>query len=77
MQRAWNLAQSVAAFVADGCHTVSGAQYAERLNICQTCDSRQENICLACGCYLPIKAQWRAVGCPLAKWPDLPAGQAG
>jgi hypothetical protein len=69
LQSAWNLATSVSAFIADGFATVSPEQYAERLTICSTCDRRSENRCLACNCYLPLKAQGRAMKCPLGKWP--------
>jgi hypothetical protein len=67
--RAWNLAAAVAAFVADGCQTVERETYEQRLRTCDTCDQRQEDFCLKCGCYLPIKAKWRLTQCPLGKWP--------
>jgi len=70
-QKAWNLAESLAAFVADGCHTVPGEEYARRLGICDTCDKRQDGVCSACGCYLVFKAKGRAFTCPLNKWPAV------
>jgi hypothetical protein len=70
MQRVWNLAAAAAAFVVDGCHTVSTAEYVQRLQICDGCDRRRRTKCLQCGCYLPLKAQLRAVACPLNKWPE-------
>jgi len=71
LQKAWNLAESLTAFVADACHTVSAEEYARRLAICDTCDKRQEGVCSLCGCYLVFKAQGRAFGCPLNKWPAV------
>lgn len=68
--QAWNLAASVAAFVADGCRTVEATEYARRLKICDGCDRRTGNRCLACGCNLSIKAAGRAMRCPLGKWAD-------
>jgi hypothetical protein len=70
-QLVWNLASSVAAFIADGCHTVTREQYQMRLEICSPCEDRQEGACTRCGCNLALKAQGRAFGCPLGKWPDL------
>jgi hypothetical protein len=69
-ERAWNLAKSLAGYVADGCQSASPEQYAERLKICDTCPQRSENICRMCGCYLPVKATMRAVQCPLGLWPS-------
>jgi hypothetical protein len=70
-QRIWNLAASVAAFVADGCRTITKEQYQERLEICAPCPERRNNMCRQCGCQLLLKAQVRALVCPLAKWPAL------
>ena len=69
--RAWNLAGSIAAFVADGCQTVTQAQFAARVQICDGCDRRYKNKCLECGCYISLKSQPRAVTCPLKKWPEI------
>jgi hypothetical protein len=68
LQKAWNLAQSLAAFVADGMHTVSTDEYRRRLAICNACAERDDTTCRVCGCHLPLKAQGRAFDCPLAKW---------
>lgn len=66
----WNLAESLAAFVADGLKTVSKEQYEARLKICDACDQRRDNRCLKCGCNLSLKARGRAMKCPLDKWPE-------
>lgn len=68
-QRAWNLAAALAEYVADGCQSASSDDYASRLKICNACPYRSENICLVCGCYLTLKAQGRAMQCPLGNWP--------
>ena len=71
--QAWNLATSIAAFIADGCHTVDEAEHARRLAVCDVCDQRRDNVCLACGCILALKARGRAMQCPLGKWAALEA----
>src|SRR5258708_47825 len=75
-ERAWNLTCALATFVADGCQSVSAEEYAARLEICNTCPQRSENLCLMCGCYLPLKAQGRAMQCPLGKWAEAASGTA-
>ena len=72
-RQAWNLARSLADFVADGCKTVSEEDYRMRLEICDRCDQRRGNRCLKCGCRLSLKARGRVFKCPLGKWPP-PAG---
>ena len=69
-RQAWNLAQSLADFVADGCTTVSEEQYRQRLKICDTCPERRNNRCMKCGCRLSLKARGRAFKCPEEKWPS-------
>lgn len=67
-RQAWNLAKSLAAFVADGCKLVSKPDYQARLKICDTCEYRRHNRCLKCGCRLSVKAQGRAFRCPEGRW---------
>lgn len=67
-KQAWNLARSLADFVADGCKTVDDATYKVRLEVCDGCDQRNGNRCLKCGCRLSLKAKGRAFRCPLGKW---------
>ena len=69
-EQAWNLAGSIAAFVAAGCQTVSREEHTHRLQICDGCDRRRKNRCLECGCYISLKAQPRVSKCPLDKWSD-------
>ncbi len=71
VRQAWNLAQSLADFVADGCKTVTRDEYAQRLEICHACDQRRANRCLKCGCRLALKARGRAFKCPEGKWATL------
>lgn len=70
-RQAWNLATSLASFVADGMRTVSKQQYQERLEICDACGRRRGNRCLVCGCRLSLKARGRAFRCPVQKWPEV------
>jgi len=69
MRQAWNLAQSLTDFVADGCKTVTEDQYRQRLEICDGCRFRRKSRCVRCGCYLVLKARGRAFRCPADKWP--------
>jgi hypothetical protein len=73
-KRAWNLANALASFVADGCKTVSKEEYEARLTVCDTCNLRNGEWCAhsGCGCYRKIKAAGRAWKCPAGKWPSDP-----
>lgn len=71
VRQAWNLAESLASFVADGCHLVTAEQYRQRLEICDACEARRDNRCMKCGCRLSLKARGRAFQCPAGKWPDV------
>jgi len=70
-EQAWNLAASLIAFVADGCHTVSREQYEQRLAICDACEFRKGARCQQCGCNMALKARGRAFTCPEEKWPTV------
>ena len=69
--RVWNFARAVTTHVGGGCQSVSTEEYAARLTVCETCPDRSENVCLQCGCDISLKAHWRAMQCPLNKWPPL------
>jgi len=69
-RQAWNLARSLAEFVADGCKTVSETEYRERLEICDACKYRRDTRCMKCGCRLALKARGRAFRCLAGKWPE-------
>ncbi|NLS96848.1 MAG: hypothetical protein GXX96_32330 [Planctomycetaceae bacterium] len=75
VRQAWNLATSLADFVADGCKTVTAEQYRQRLEICDGCPHRRNNRCMKCGCRLSLKAQGRAFKCPEGKWPAAVCNQ--
>ena len=77
LQQAWNLAGSLADFIADGCKTVTANEYRQRLEICDSCDQRRDNRCTKCGCRLSLKARGRAFKCPLEKWPAVGDQLAG
>ena len=69
VHQAWDLAASLAAFVADGCRLVDADEYAARLEVCEACDRRRGRHCLECGCRIDLKARGRAFRCPLGLWP--------
>jgi hypothetical protein len=70
-RQAWNLANALAAFVADGFRTVETAEYRARLDICDRCERRRSNRCLECGCRVTLKARGRVFQCPIGKWPAV------
>lgn len=72
-KQAWNLATSLAAFVADGCHVVDAEEYSRRLSICDACELRNGTRCARCGCRLDLKAKGRAFHCPDGRWERSPA----
>ena len=67
----WNFLAAVAAFVtAPG--LVDATEYRRRLGICDGCKNRVGRRCLACGCFIAVKARATAWHCPAGKW-DPPA----
>ena len=69
-KRVWNLAKALVDFVADGCKTVTRAEYEARLRVCDSCELRSGVWCRHpdCGCNREIKAHGRAWKCPVGKW---------
>ena len=66
-------------WIKEGAPNVSPEDYAERLDVCSTCEHllKASMRCGACGCLLEHKAKWRTTDCPKKKWPkqntdDLP-----
>ena len=41
---------------------------AARLNVCKNCEKINQGTCLACGCYVEIRAALKAGKCPYSKW---------
>ncbi len=39
-----------------------------RLSICKSCDYLESGTCLACGCYVELRAASRSGRCPYKKW---------
>lgn len=42
--------------------------YEERLNVCKSCDYLEAGTCLACGCYVELRAAVKKNKCPYKKW---------
>jgi hypothetical protein len=42
------------------------AQY--RMSECNKCEWKNNDMCKACGCYLPAKTLVKSENCPLNKW---------
>lgn len=45
-----------------------GEVTALRLGVCQACEKLNQGTCLACGCYVEIRAALKAGKCPYSKW---------
>lgn len=42
--------------------------YEGRLNVCKSCDHLEAGTCLACGCYVELRAAVKKNKCPYKKW---------
>ena len=42
--------------------------YESRLAWCEKCDNLNAGTCMACGCYVEIRAAMNAAHCPKKKW---------
>lgn len=42
--------------------------YEQRLSICTQCEKLMEGTCLACGCYVELRAAAKKNRCPDKKW---------
>lgn len=42
--------------------------YEERLSACRLCDYLEAGTCLACGCYVELRAAVKKNKCPYQKW---------
>lgn len=68
-QEAWNMAQGIVSFVADGARTVNRAVDEARLQVRESRDEPTGNTCRQCGCRLSLKAPGQVFHCPLDEWP--------
>lgn len=41
---------------------------ADRLNICKECDRLNQGTCLACGCFVELRASLKKGRCPYSRW---------
>jgi hypothetical protein len=73
LEKAARLAKATAKHVAGGMKETSPEQLQVRLDICNSCDIRDDITCTHpdCGCNLTRKALWMTEDCPLEKWPKL------
>jgi hypothetical protein len=60
--------RALSTHVADGVQRVDSAVLQARLSVCTLCDQRRDDRCVACGCFIMTKAEWREQDCPLGKW---------
>ncbi len=62
-------------YIRDGGPNVTPDEYADRLDVCNTCEFFDKNAyrCTECGCMMQHKAKWATAVCPKNKWAILPA----
>ena len=46
----------------------SAEEYERRLSLCTACDRLAAGTCMACGCYVELRAAARHARCPGKKW---------
>ncbi len=44
------------------------AEYARRVGICEACEKLSGPTCLACGCYVELRAIRKVSHCPYKRW---------
>lgn len=44
------------------------AEYDRRITLCEECEKRSGPTCLACGCYVELRALRKDTHCPYRKW---------
>lgn len=56
--------------------TVSEQVKQQRLDICKSCVEYNSAMrtCRQCGCYMPAKAMFAAIACPINNWQEAEAG---
>ena len=47
---------------------VSDEETVRRLAVCQSCEKLNQGTCLACGCFVEIRAATQKGKCPYSKW---------
>lgn len=40
----------------------------QRLNICENCEFKSNDVCSQCNCLLPVKVSILTNSCPIGKW---------
>lgn len=43
-------------------------EYERRLSVCRSCEKLIEGTCMACGCYVELRAVAKVSRCPKKKW---------
>lgn len=47
---------------------VAQDEYERRLSVCRNCEKLVEGTCMACGCYVELRAVAKVSRCPKKKW---------
>ncbi|WP_173472406.1 DUF6171 family protein [Eubacterium ruminantium] len=54
--------------ILDASTKVAEEEYKNRLEVCRGCDKLLQGTCLACGCFVEIRAVVKDNRCPKKKW---------
>lgn len=69
LTRVINFIKALIDHTKEGFQKVSKKEKARRLSICNECPLKNaRNECSLCGCYLPLKTEWKEQKCPDGKW---------
>lgn len=49
-------------------HRASDQEFDKRITACEECEKRSGPTCLACGCYVELRALRKDSRCPYKKW---------
>lgn len=71
MKQAWNTTGALARQIMQGRNTVSEEELNARLDVCSTCEARNESRCGKCDSSVEDKAALATEDCPLVLWPKL------
>lgn len=62
------LAGSFAAIAKSGVKICTPDEYNSRYSVCKECEFMDHDRCCECGCFMKIKAKFKAMKCPVNKW---------
>ena len=64
----FNFSKAVIKHAIDGLENVNKKTFNNRVEVCSTCELREDKRCSECGCFIDWKALWASEDCPKEKW---------